>query len=967
MKKILFFLFVLVYGFGLSQSDCVSAVPLCGNSGISYTPSNSGNINETLTGCVTKENFSAWYSFTVQTSGTLTFVITPNSTNDYDWTLFGPNVSCGNLGTPIRCSYAAPSGGNYQTGLNMTATDLSEGATGDGFVKYLDVVAGQTYYLMVDNYLSTAFGFSMTFGGTAVLGSPFTQTLQPFPFVAPGNPPANPNSPNEISICSIPTLFNFQSLNPGILNGNTNFQITWHYTANTAVLGTNAINTPINVSPNQIYYYRIKYVNPNDPNDPISNCFQTGSVKFVLNNLNTLVANKTLKACPPLANDAAPVWDLSSANVYSGTAPVTTSYHETLADAQSGANPIANPTAYSALAPKTIYVRVVDNASQCKAYPTITLSYHPGAVVTDATLSQCQNAGGPWVFDLATATVTTGTGNTIKYYPTQADATAGTNEITAFNSYPIASAGTHTVFAVVTTANQCRNFAKITLKANENPTLTTTTLKACNINGQGTFNLTSAVLTQQQNLTYTYYTSQADAQANTNPIANPSAYTVAPGIVFAKAATAEGCFSIIPITLELYPLPIVDLGLYNFRPCDDNLDGVIEVNFNNVTTATVSNASLFTVKYYLNQADAQAGNSNSLPNVWSYSAPTTVYMSIISPNGCSPVVKTLNFGFGGAVPITTPITKDICDEDLDGIINVDLNAFTASFTQDNTVTAKYFATLANAQNNVNPISGVTSVSQSGTYYVRFEKTGICPSLGKLVITVKMSKKSAVLRDKYICISNTTTLDAGPGYTSYEWNTGATTQSISNVPVGTYWVKLGFNGCFYTQKVDVLATPDPVITEVKIENNNVEIIVNGGTPPYEYSLDGVVWQSSNIFKELPRGENKIFVRDSNRCLPITYTFTIVNLVNAITPNGDGANDYLDYSALVYKKNLKMMIFDRYGKEVFNSEYNKEYRWDGKFQGRALNTGTYWYVLTFNENNEAETPVKYSGWIMLKNRD
>lgn len=965
MKKILLLFFSMIFGFYFGQNNCSSALTVCGNSNISYNPSGPGVLEQLgPNSCINTEKFSVWYIVNVATSGTLTMSITPNQPSDYDFAIYGPNKTCGALGDPIRCSYAAGTGA---TGLNTTAVDLSEGASGDRWVKYLDVQAGEQYILLVNNFSENNNGFQLIWGGTATLGGPFNSNLQPNPFNPPGAAPTTPSGPYEVPICSAPAQYDFNALGNYILNGNTNFSVTWHTNSNAAILGTSPIASPYTVFANQVYYYRIVYTNPNDPTDPNNKCAIIGSIKFKLSKIKTQVTPKTLKACPPLPGAANPVWDLTSENVYTGTLDVTKSYHLTDADAQSGANPIANPQAYSSAAPKTIYVRVVENLSNCVAVTQITLEYNPSPQLQDATLSQCQNVGGPWVFDLSSAQISATPPAGVKYYPTMADAVNETNEITTANSYGINAPGVYEVYAVASSNLGCKSIAKITLKANENPPVATTTLKACSVNGTGTFNLTAANVTTFQNVTYAYYTSQANAENNTAPIQTPAAYVSGPATIFVKVTTAEGCSSIVPVTLELYPLPEINTAAYNLRPCDDNLDGKIEVDFTAVTAAMVTNANLFTVKYYLSEQDAQNASGQPLPNQWSYTAPTTVYMSVQSPNGCAPVVKALNFGFGNAVPVNTPVSKVICDEDLDGIINVDLNAFVPSFTQDTTVTPKFFATKANAQNNVNPIPGVVTVSQAGVYYIRFEKNGVCPSLGVLDIRVKTSKKSEVLKDKYICINNVTTLDAGPGFDSYEWSTGATTSSISNVPIGTYWVKLGANGCFYTQKVEVLATPDPVITEVKIENTNIEVIVSGGVPPYEYSLDGIVWQTSNVFQGLPRGENKIFVRDSNKCIPVIYDFTIVNLVNAITPNGDGINDYLDYSSLVYKKNLKIEVFDRYGTRVFSSENDKNYRWDGRYQGRPLNTGTYWYVINWNENDAAGTPVKYSGWIMIKNRD
>ena len=68
--------------------------------------------------------------------------------------------------SPIRCSWAADVG---DTGLETGESDTSEGFNGNGFLAPLTVTAGQTYYLLIDNFSANSTPFSLNWGGSAVL------------------------------------------------------------------------------------------------------------------------------------------------------------------------------------------------------------------------------------------------------------------------------------------------------------------------------------------------------------------------------------------------------------------------------------------------------------------------------------------------------------------------------------------------------------------------------------------------------------------------------------------------------------------------------------------------------------------------------------------------------------------------------------------------------------------------------
>lgn len=692
MKKILLIFLGILSQMFYAQSDCTSALAVCGNSSISYTPSGFGSVQESPlgSGCLSTEHFSVWYTFTASTSGTLTFLITPNAQADYDWAVFGPNKPCGSLGTPIRCSYAAPSGTGL-TGLNMTATDTTEGAGGDGFVKYLDVIAGETYYLIIDNFSANTNGFVLSWDGTATLSSPFTSAVQPNPFIPPGTPNPVPTQPNEVIICTDPAVFNFSTLSTGIVNGNPNFTVSYHTNSNDALTGNNPITTPQTVSTTAVYYYSISYSDPANPNSAISKCKQTGTFKFKQGNITAL----------------------------------------------------------------------------------------------DVTLTECNNNNqGTAVFNLTTADVLPSDPTAIKkYYPTMADLNAGTNEIT--NPYTFTSS-TGKVYVKVATLQGCSDVAEITLAFYADFTVTDATLRSCFIEtnpSTALFNLTTAAVTTLTGAVKTYYPSVADAVNGTNEILTPTAYTAPNGVIFVRVQDGNGCYKVVKVTLIVLP---------------------------------------------------------------------PVY-------------------------------------------------------------------------------------------------------------------SNILEDKIICMEDTTTLDAGPGFVAYKWSTGASTQSITDVTVGTYWVELKTGDCVARQEVKVYPSEQPVISSIDITDNTITANIAGGTAPYKYSIDGINWQDSNIFNNVPRGDHMIYVKDAYDCDPITVTVVVPNLVNVITPNGDGVNDIIDYSALSGKQSLVLSIFDRYGVKVGQADKTTGFKWDGTTGGKKVPTGTYWYSVTWNENDKKNTPFKFSGWVMVKNRD
>ncbi|MEZ4756902.1 MAG: T9SS type A sorting domain-containing protein [Flavobacteriales bacterium] len=154
-------------------SDCAGSVEVCTDQTITGLPNNTGNtadLNASNRGCLSSNEVRGqWFRFTTYAGGTVAFTLQPGTPADYDWAIWGPYIGappCPPSGPPLRCSYAA---GGGPTGLNMTSVDLSEGAGGDRFVRYIDALAGQTFLMYIDRFSSiqTPFELNWNLGGGA--------------------------------------------------------------------------------------------------------------------------------------------------------------------------------------------------------------------------------------------------------------------------------------------------------------------------------------------------------------------------------------------------------------------------------------------------------------------------------------------------------------------------------------------------------------------------------------------------------------------------------------------------------------------------------------------------------------------------------------------------------------------------------------------------------------------------------
>lgn len=172
----------------------------------------------------------------------------------------------------------------------------------------------------------------------------------------------------------------------------------------------------------------------------------------------------------------------------------------------------------------------------------------------------------------------------------------------------------------------------------------------------------------------------------------------------------------------------------------------------------------------------------------------------------------------------------------------------------------------------------------------------------VVIQVEGVAQPLLGPDIMACPDQMVTLDAGPGFVSYLWNTGSTTQWIT-VSAGIYWVEVTTSsGNTMRDTVSVIYYPSILPLTVTVfysycgQNNGGIAIMEPQELDYLYSIDGGInFQEDEHFYGLAAGVYEIWVQDSYGCVNTLMPVTIVDFAAPLiieietTPANNGQSD------------------------------------------------------------------------------
>ena len=411
------------------------------------------------------------------------------------------------------------------------------------------------------------------------------------------------------------------------------------------------------------------------------------------------------------------------------------------------------------------------------------------------------------------------------------------------------------------------------------------------------------------------------------------------GTIYSATQTINGCESV--------PTAIV-VNVENPNPPTGNATQA----FCPTENATLANLIVTgqNIKWY-NAAGTLLPITTSLTNGQIFYATQTV-------NGCE---STQNLAVtviisNDVVPATNYATI-FCNPSVGNTAIINLSSYNGNIIANSTGYIFEYYTLANQLipnfSNVNAVVGINQ------FKVKVINSNGCFKIVDLKITI-LSKPEITVGNVEFCKGSSAILDAGSGFATYLWSTGESTQTITINQAGIYTVTISNgSGCTNSAQITATETVAGTITNVEISDNTAYVDVSP-SGNYSYSLDGINWQDSNIFYNLPNGSFTVFVKTNAGCEIKSFDFTIFNIQNVITPNNDGYNDVWTIEGIRNYKNSEVTVFDRFGKIVFNKKDATDISWNGEYLGQPLPTNNYWYILKISDGRV------YTGFLLIKNR-
>lgn len=708
----------------------------------------------------------------------------------------------------------------------------------------------------------------------------------------------------------IVTCLSSTTLNADIQNPQASY--TW-FLNNNPIVGE--INPTLNVI--QSGLYRVEISVPLNSNI----CLLEDEIQVTLSSEPPVNPISDYELCDDLSGDGQETFDLQTKTPeILGLFPAgnyNLKYYYSEANARSNNNSITTPIT-NTINPQIVYVAIENVDTGCFSYAPINLVVNLIPNITAPTpLNVCDNDLTPngitdINFTVKDSEITGGQANlAVSYHFNQTDALSGVNPIISpyVNS---SSPNSQSFFVRITnTLTSCFNITTLDVIVTNSPIVIRDIqyIDACDTDHDtfASFDLTQVIPNVLNGLTgvsTSFYLTHDDAEAGSNPIADPANFfNTTPEVqtVFIRVEdNSTGCPTIVPIEVHTNLL-LTGTNIEDYALCDDAAnDGIADFFLNLITTHIANELPNITVTYYENQTDLINNNTaNALDPGIPFTATSSTPLYINISNGTCSEQGEIKLLVNPILLFNPANPLPYCDDDTDGVVNVDLHSLDEQVNQGNlNFEVFYFLTQQDAEDNTNELAPLYPISGTVTLFARIVNIdSSCYTVNSFNITVVPAPAISQPSPFIICdtdqdgfsvinleskipeiVSSTIGLDISffTSINDLEANTNAITNPTSyNSNTQDVFAKVAStsSGCFSTATINVIVSTVPVFPTI----SDYEICETDGDGKAEFLLSDKDIEILNG----QAGKEVFYFEDSNYTIPIDKNTLYQNIFSPQT--------------------------------------------------------------------------------------
>ncbi|MBN4052355.1 PKD domain-containing protein, partial [Sphingobacteriaceae bacterium AH-315-L07] len=480
-----------------------------------------------------------------------------------------------------------------------------------------------------------------------------------------------------------------------------------------------------------------------------------------------------------------------------------------------------------------------------------------------------------------------------------------------------------TYYVTTNDVNGCEKYASITV--NEPTALVLSLGKtdlSCNGSNDGTVGATTSGgtnigITSTSGYTYIWNTGSTDQGLDS---LGAGTYTV-------TVTDANGCQLSSSITIT-EPAPVVLTNASDSVNCKGGSDGMVSV------TAT---GGVPAYKYKWNTSDTTQTVNNLSAGVY--------MVSVTDAAGGCYTVDTITVYEPDTFIMTSTFSNLSCNGSNDG---------TASITANGGVQPYNFTWSSGTITSTATYSETSNLAATTIYGTVTDANG-CMLSNSFSLTQPPKLNTSFTSTNLTCNNSCdgvidVTVGGGSAPYYYSWSNSSTSQDLTSICAGTYNVTVSDNNACDTVMTIIITQPDTIsatVTEstpASCNNSDGEATVSlvaGGTAPYQYSSDGLTFQSNTVISNLSAGSNTITIRDTNNCIN-TFLVTITepsDIIATITNDSLSCNGSAD--GVIYARS----VIGGVNPYQFSLDTSAGYQADSTFNGLIAGN----YTVTIQGSN------------------